>query len=417
MSELAVTSASANLAFLILYGAAVIFTLERIADRFGQGLSQRFVLRSVGHWFLLMSFLVLAGLVVVALPNDPAKIPLSLALFIIGAATVSIACYRTWAAGSDVRRMLSLALSTPGSTLAVREILWRAIERGDVRAVGLSLRAFDKASTGRVAVLAWLLGHRVLEGRDWLTTEILAAELEHGLDEAAAECVRETLVSVLESALRREQFELVYQVINETMKGLEAAVPFTNNHGNLMDYLAWTTWLVGDYRGSARRTASVPAQLNYVQGIYSARQKDIWRAILERGDAAGVDVFISFVCRIAEETEETGSTFSLYTDILMDGVPTGIVTVKSLGDLANSMRYIRLREGGKAFRGETDEDGFTLGDPGKMWNDLFLLLVSEARKVGITEDEIEHLASTYGALGDPDLMRNVKGKKGKLGTV
>jgi hypothetical protein len=138
MTELAVTSASADLAFLVLYGAAVIFTLERIGDRFGQGLTRGFLLRWVAPWFLFLTLLVLISLVVIVLPNDPQKIPAALGIFVVGAIAVSTGCYRTWGAGSEVRRMLSLALSAADSTQAVREILWRAVERADVPAVARS---------------------------------------------------------------------------------------------------------------------------------------------------------------------------------------------------------------------------------------------------------------------------------------
>jgi hypothetical protein len=68
----------------------------------------------------------------------------------------------------------------------------------------------------------------------------------------------------------------------------------------------------------------------------------------------------------------------------------GVVTVKSLRDLANSMRHLHLRELGKAERGEPD---FTFGAPGGSWNDLFLRLVQEAQQAGATEDDVAELAS------------------------
>jgi uncharacterized membrane protein (Fun14 family) len=414
MTELVVTSASAAIAFLVLYGAAVIFTLERIGDRFGHGLLRGFLVGWAAPWFLCLVALVLVGLVIIALPDSPAKIAITLLDFVVGSVAVGFACYRTWRAGSDVRGMLALARNTPDRAETVREILWRAVERADVPAVGLCLRAFDKASPESAAVLGWLLGHSVVQDRDWLTTEILNTQLEGGLDELASKGVNEPLVAILDSALRGEKFELVYRVIDGTMNALEAAVPFTDHHGQLMADIGSTTWLVGDYRGTAPRAASVPAQLDYVKGIYGARRKDIWRAILRRGEVKGVESFVTFLCLSAEDTEDRGSIFSIYTDILMDGAPAGILTLKQLRELANSMRFIRLRDRGKAFRHEPDTDGFTLGDPGDLWNDLFLMVVDAAQKSGLADNDIAELAGTYGAYADPDFMRKVRGKDGRL---
>jgi len=409
MTELAVTAASAALAFLVLYGAAVMFTLERIGDRFGPTLLPGFLRRRVAGWFVGLASLVLAGLVVIVPPDGPGKLLASLVLFLADSALVALACYRTWRDGSDVRGMLELAHGAADPAQAVREILWQALERADVVTVGLSLRAFDRTSPLRADLLAWLLGHRVLQDRDWLTTEILSAELEGGLDEAGARAVREPLIAILDSALRREQFELVYNVIHETIEALEEAAPFTDSHGQLMVDVGSKTWLVGDYYGTAPRKASVPAQLDYVKGIYSSRLKDIWRAILNRREVEGVESFVSFLCLSAEETEETQFMYSIYTDILMDGAPAGVLTMKPLRDLANSMRHIRLREEGRAFRGEPDEDGLSSFEaPGESWNRLFVLLVDAAQKSGATEHDIEQLVSTYGMASDRDFMRKVK---------
>src|SRR5258708_10641590 len=166
MAELAVTAAVAARAFLVLYGAAVMFTLERIADRFGPALLTGFLRHGVVGWFAGLAALVLAGLVVVVPPDWSGKLLASLVLFLADSALVALACYRTWRDGSDARGMLELAHRAADPAQAVREILWRALERADVATVGLSLRVFERTSPMRAALLAWLLGHRVLLDRD-----------------------------------------------------------------------------------------------------------------------------------------------------------------------------------------------------------------------------------------------------------
>jgi len=416
VTELAVTSASAALAFLVLYGAAVMFTLERIADRFGSALLPGFLRRGVVLRFVALAVLVLVGLVVIALPDSPMKIIASFSVFIVGLLLVALASYWTWRDGSDVLRMLKLAQSATDPAQAVREILWRALERADVVTVGLSLRTFERRSPARADLLTWLLGHRVLQDRDWLTTEILAAELEGGLDEAAAEAVREPLMAILDGALRREQFDLVYRVTHETMEALRLADPFTTDHAQLVTDVGRKIWLIGDYRGTAPRKASLPEQLEYVKMIYTIRRRDIWFALLRRKYTEEVDAFVHFLCLFADDTRDNYNVYSLYTDILMDGGRAGILSVDALRDLANSMRWMRLHELAEASgEGAPDEELSPLEPPGESMNSQFLILVAAALVTGASDDDIAELASTYGIYGDRDFIRRARRHEGVWG--
>ena len=408
MTELAVTSASAALAFLVLYGAAVIFTLERIGDRFGAALTPDFLLRRVAGWFGGLALLVLLGLLVVPL-DGPAKVIPALAVFVASLALLVLACYSTWRAGSDVSRMLARARAVSHPGQAVREILWRAVERADVLAVALALRTFDRRSPAHDELLGWLLGHRSLHDTDWLTTEILSAELEGGLDGAAAAAVRGHLVAILDGALRREQFELAYAVVDEAMDALRLASPFTDDHAQLVTDVGRTLWLVGDYRGTAPRQATLPGQLDYMKMIYNIRRRAVWLAVLRRGVQDEVDSFVHFLCLFAEDTEDGMNIFSLYTDVLMDGPQAGVVSMGALRDLANSMQWMRLHELAEAARHKPAPDEFPpLEAPGESWNRLFRLLVAAAQSCGATDKDIDGLASTYGVFGDNRFMRQVR---------
>jgi len=409
MTELAVTSASAALAFLVLYGAAVIFTLERIGDRFGATLLPGFVRRRVVWWFGSLALLVLLGLLVIPLDGPVRAIP-ALVVFVVSLVLLTLACYSTWRSGSDVRQMLSIAVAVAHPGQAVREILWRAVERADVLAVALALRTFDRRSPAHDELLGWLLGHRSLrDDTDWLTTEILSAELEGGLDGAAAAAVRGHLVAILDGALRRDQFELAYAVVDEAMDALRLASPFSDDHAQLVTDVGRKLWLVGAYRGTAPRQATLPAQLDYMKMIYNIRRRAVWLAVLRRGVRAEVDSFVHFLCLFAEDTEDGMNVFSLYTDVLMDGGKAGVVSLEALRDLANSMQWMRLHELAEAARHKPVPDEFPpLEAAGESWNRLFHLLVAAAQSCGATDHDIDDLASTYGVLGDNRFMRQVR---------
>jgi hypothetical protein len=241
----------------------------------------------------------------------------------------------------------------------------------------------------------------------------LAAELEGGLDEDAAKAVRDPLMAILESALRREQFDLVYTVAHETMETLRVADPFTIDHAQLMTDVGRTIWLVGDYRGTAPRQAGLPEQLEYMKMIYTIRRRDIWFALLKRRASEDVAAFVHFLCLFAEDTQDGDNVYSLYTDILMDGTSAGVLVVEPLRDLANSMRWMHIREFSKASQGAAEKDEIAPLDPlGKKWNGQFVMLVAAAEASGLSDEDIQDLISTYGVLGDKDFIREVKQNKG-----
>jgi hypothetical protein len=109
MIELAVTSASSALAVLILYGAAVIFTLQSIGDRFSQALLPTFLLRRTAGWFVSLATLTFVGLTVIALPRTATQIVSALTIFCTSVFLGAVACYATWVTGSRVSTALALA--------------------------------------------------------------------------------------------------------------------------------------------------------------------------------------------------------------------------------------------------------------------------------------------------------------------
>jgi hypothetical protein len=389
--------------------------LERIGDRFGAMLIPGFLLRRVAIWFIGLAALVLAGLVLIPLEGQARLVP-ALAVFVASLLMLVIGSFASWRSGGDVGLMLAIARGTLHPEQAVREILWRAIERADVAAVGLSFRTFERTSTGRADLLVWLLGHRELHNNDWLTTEILTAELEGGLDEDSSKAVRDPLIAILDSALRREQFDLVYSVTHETLEALRLADPFTTSHAQLMTDVGRTIWLIGDYRGTAPRRTSLPEQLAYMKMIYTMRRRDIWFALLKRRASEDIASFIHFLCLFAEDTQDGDNVYSLYTDVLMDGTPAGVLAMEALRDLANSMRWMHVGDLSKILEGGGAKDEMPPLDPlGKKWNGQFVMLVAAAKASGLSDQDIEDLISTYGVLGDKHFMREVKENKGIWG--
>ncbi len=231
------------------------------------------------------------------------------------------ACYSTWTTASDRHWIASLVSQLPTSRQqsAAQQVVWTALSRGDVETVHFGLRIFRRGGADWALLVSWLLGHR-LEDRSWLKIEILGALVEDEMDSASAMAIYEPIQSLLSQALDQDDYETSYQVIDRSLRALTAAEPFTNEHANVMCEVGRVLWLTGDYRGEAPRTARIPAQLEWLQMIYRIRRKDIWFALLHRGDIAGVEQFVALLCITIQDTGQAASDFSLVYDIIVDGI-------------------------------------------------------------------------------------------------
>lgn len=337
------TVASAALALLVLYGAALIFLLQTVGDHYSPAIFGPLLRKRAISWAGTLVVIAFAALALVAVPQGLWTTLVSGVLLLAAISVAATACYRAWTSGLDRPHVVSLITELPSSRwqATTQQVIWTALGRGDVETVQLGLRHFDRGSEDWVALITWLMGHHLVRDRDWLKIEILSALLEGGLDQKGAEAVREPLQALLRQVLDLEDFDAAYEVVHRTMEALREAVPFTGEHGQIMCDVARALWLIGDYRGDAMRVVRIPAQLEYVKSIYGRRRQVIWLSLLERKDAVGIDEFVAFLCITLQDTGATSSAFSLVFDIIVDGLRAGVLSQQSIFELANCVGQLR----------------------------------------------------------------------------
>ena len=383
------TVASAALALLVLYGAALIFLLQTVGDHYSPAIFGPLLRKRAISWAGTLVIIAFAALALVAVPQGLWTNLVSSALLLAAIGVAATACYRTWTTGLDRTNIVSLITELPGSRwqATTQQVIWTALGRGDVETVQLGLRHFDRGSADWVALVTWLMGHHLVRDRDWLKIEILTALLEGGLDQEGAEAVREPLQSLLRQVLDLEDFDAAYEVVHRTMETLREAVPFTGEHAQVMCDVARALWLIGNYQGDAMRAVRIPAQLEYIKSIYGRRRHLIWLSLLERKDAVGIDHFVFCLCITLQDTGATSSAFSLVFDIIVDGMRAGVLSQWAIFELANTVGLIR--------RGLIVPTALPLA--ADTWDSIPADLAYALLAVGATDDEVHRMVTNAGS--------------------
>ncbi len=385
------TAATAALALLVLYGAALIFLLQTVSDHYSPVIFGPLLRKSALPWAVVLVVIALAAFTVSGFPQTVWADPVAGALLLAAMVAAAMACYKTWTTGTDRRRIVGLISGLPSDhrQSTTRQVLWTALARGDVETVRLALRLFRRGTTDWEDLITWLLGHHLVRDRDWLESEVLSALLDGGLDAEAAQAVNTPLQALLREVLDHEDFDAAYAVVDQTMTVLRKARPFTNPHGQVMCDLARTLWLIGDYRGDAPRAVRIPSQLGNMKSIYGVRRRAIWQSLVRQSDAAGSDAFVAFLCIAIQDTDAASSAFPLVFDIIADGMRAGVLSQQSIFELASMVGWHRRRA--------ADSTG-DCGLPADEWGSLVADLAYALLAVGASDDDIDHMLTNAGPL-------------------
>ncbi len=163
----------------------MVFLLQTISDRYSAAILRRGAL----PWVAGQAALALAAFALQGIPIPlTAKATLAGVLLIAGVLMATVGCYRTWLLAGDRDHVARSVSELPAARRlgAVREIVWNAISRSDVEMVRAGLRMFQREAPEQLELLTWLLGHRPLANREWLSLELLAAIVGDGLNEPEA---------------------------------------------------------------------------------------------------------------------------------------------------------------------------------------------------------------------------------------
>ncbi len=384
------TAAASTLALLVLYGAALVVLLQTISDRYNAAILAPLLRRGALPWVTAQAAIALGAFALLGVPiPSTAKAILAGVLLTAGVILATVGCYRTWLLAGDRDQVAKSVgdLAAARRLGASREIVWNAIRRSDVEMVRVALRMFQRETPEQLELLTWLLGHRPLVNREWLSLELLGAIVGEGLDEPQAKTARDPLIALLRQNLDQEDMPVAYEIMHRTMRALAEGEKFTDAHGQLLLDVARGIWLVGDHMGEAPRTTHIPSQLEYLKSIYSSRRRDVFHALIKRKDRAGLSSFVTFVCLSLEDTNETGSAYSLLWDIADDGHEVGILEPQAIMEVGNAIGHLRMRE---LRNGETTE---ILAES---WDDLAVQLVRDLIDLDVSDDDIHHMLGNYG---------------------
>ena len=390
MNEMVTTAAASTLALLLLYPAALAFLLQTISERYTAAILRPLLREAALPWVGALAGIAVVTFALIGIPLWlPLKAGLAGVLLIGDIFLAGFGCYRAWVLVSERDHIAQSVKNLPRDRQpgAVREIVWNSITRSDVEMARIGLRLFPRGSSYRVELLTWVLGHRPLANREWLSLELLDAMVDVGLTEAEAKAIRDPLIALLDQVLDQENMPVAYGIVHRTMRALAEAEVFSEAHGQLLLDVARGIWLVGDYMGETPRTTRIPEQLDYLKSVYANRRRDIFYGLVQRKERAGMTNFVAFLCLALDDTGETGSAFSLLWDVAEDAHQAGILEPRAIQEIGNVVGHLRMRE---AKDGEVGEIA------AESWDHLALQLTRDLIDMDVADGDILHLLANYG---------------------
>lgn len=391
---MATTAAASTLALLVLYGAALIFLLQTISDRYTPTIFGQLLRRNALGWAISLGVLALASFVLIGLPvASVTREIVATSLLVAGIAVCGAACYRTWMIGTDRDQVFRAVrhLRPDRRPSVVQEIAWSAIGRSDLETLRLAAQTFPYGSSSQVDLIMWILGHHPLENREWLVSELLRALFQAELDSAVAASIDDPVVTLLNETLGRDDYKNAYDITDRTMRAIRSAPEFGRDHGQLMLDVGRSIWRVGDSTGDVARVASIPGRLEFLKTIYYVRRRDIYNELLNRGDAAAMTIYVAFLCLMVDDNNEDDDAYSHLYDIAVDAHQAKVLSPEAIQDLGNLAGHIRRR-----VLSDSEDKAKDAWWDAEAWDGLIVKLVVAQIELGVSDGDIRHMLANYG---------------------
>lgn len=344
---------------LTVYVAALVWGIQHVSDRYGPKLLVIFFYR-IALWPLiaLVVLLCVAGILLLPpslisfLTHGVLPLPfgvddaLSFILLVAAVILVIVAVYQMVASLAKGTPIISWLRKRKDQVLLLEDILLNVIQRNDVRLTHEALRvALSGQPDNRQAVIDWLKDHHTWLSTNWLARELIGVILSSPLDAKAARAYDDLLCTMLAEALDTGESAHALFILDTLCDALNKAKPWTEAHMNLLCYIGFTLWKIGEYGASAPRTAKIPEQLEELRWLFLDWVRKIWYHVLHLKDVDAVLYFTLALCRLIEHATDTKglceSLLSRVYDVLKDGYHEHVLKEQTIQELISSLGYFR----------------------------------------------------------------------------
>jgi hypothetical protein len=331
------SSATANIITLLaLYFAALILAVQHVSDRFSPSLSVPVLVRHASVPFIV---LIILTAIAVLLPIEGRRAG---AIVLVAILVSLCGSYYLWSRLGDGELIAGLLHKMPGyrKEAAVRDVLWNAVQSSNPRVAAVALRVFSAGTPEQDRLLQWLIEHREIVAKEWMTRELVDVILPLGVAGQPSEESTRALEILFVDALDREDYDRALLVLDAVMDGLTRADHWTQAHAHLLHAFGFALWNVGQLGESVVRRASIPPRLESIQSLLHSRLKRLWIHLRELGDPEAVELYAQV---IGDLTAHTGDDFMLTRlyEAMEAGFREGLWTEQALHQLAVDLRSSR----------------------------------------------------------------------------
>jgi hypothetical protein len=349
MRDLGAATVASTTTLFAVYVAGLVFLAQHVADRYSPLVYPRVAVRA-GRLVLVGQALVVAGSLWLALIRETAWTNRGDALLIGASLVISVTgLYITFQTAADRARIIDIVqqLEPTNRSIALRDMTWTGVSRGDVTAVEMLLRTPEAGSEEQADLLSWLTDYPVLMQQSWIRQLVLATATEHGFEDSAAEQLGPALTQLLTYCLDNSLFSSAEKVLLDVVRAVDEAAEFGRNHADLLFDFGFAIHCVGEEGRSAPRVGVPAVSLDGVQEWFQSKLVVLKRAVVRHGDSASVTNFCLLLQRLSEAGIARVAVVSQIHEVLEDAYPNGALESRALEALANTIG---------AARGGTRED-------------------------------------------------------------
>jgi hypothetical protein len=338
MRDLALPALATATTLLAVYAAGLIFVAQHVADRYTPVLYPVVVRRIGLVWLGLLALVTLASLAftlikTAAWTNICDAFLISSALLI-----VVLGLYWTFQSAADRSRILGMIrrLHDEDRIIALRDLTWNSVNRGDVTSTGFLLKSSQSGSQEQAALLDWMTQYSQILEQPWMREAILATFASGDFGGTAADVLRSAFNRLVSYCLDHELYESVNNITFAVVRSIALSPKFTSNHTRILFDLGFNLHYVGE-EGSAsdRSSQRAPEALEDARDLFLSKLTTLRRVVIADDDAFCVTNFCHLLERLAEAGIDPLHVASQVWDILEDSHNGELLEPDALESLAN----------------------------------------------------------------------------------
>ncbi|MFL6136705.1 MAG: hypothetical protein ACJ74O_02770 [Frankiaceae bacterium] len=328
-----------------MYVAGLVFVAQHVAERYSPLIYLKVVLRAGRMWLAGLSATVLASVVIAVHPPSDWTNTVEAALLLGGLVFALGGLFSVFRFASDRRQIVGVVLrlgEVGDRTIALQEMAWNAVNRGDIKMTHLLLDQPARAADEQAELLGWIVQYPVLLQQSWLRQLLVRCLLPERMEDSWAELTGGSLGRLLTTSLDAGWFDTGEDIVLSLHRSLDSAPTFGEHHSSLVFDVGFALHMVGEEGRASKRIAHPAVALASLQEWFEAKLTSLRRAVLRLRDTDSTTNLCQLLDRLAQSGIATLAVTSQVHPVLEESYRDGTLESDALEALAGAIGAAHL---------------------------------------------------------------------------